>query len=364
MLELGNPLNFAALRDLARGGVTLTISPDAYTAIERSARAVAAIVKRGTPAYGINTGFGRLAQTHIPHEQLVLLQSNLVLSHAVGVGPPLPAPVVRLMLALKIASLARGYSGVRRELVDALVSLYNADVLPRVPAKGSVGASGDLAPLAHMSAVLLGVGEVECGGKVLGADEGLKRAGLTRIKLAAKEGLALLNGTQTSTALALWNLFAIDNLYQTAIVAGALSVDAAEGSASPFDARIHELRGHPGQIAAARAYRELLAGSPINSSHRDCGKVQDPYSLRCQPQVMGACSDQMEHARALLLREANGVTDNPLVFAADGAGEGEASAEVLSGGNFHAEPVAFASDNLALAVAEIGALSERRIALL
>jgi histidine ammonia-lyase len=211
-----------------------------------------------------------------------------------------------------------------------------------------------------MSTVLLGVGEVECGGKVLSADEGLKLAGLTRIRLAAKEGLALLNGTQTSTALALVNLFSIDNLYATALVSGALSVDAAEGSASPFDARIHELRGHPGQISAAAAYRELLADSAINSSHRECGKVQDPYSLRCQPQVMGACSDQIEAARVVLLREANGVTDNPLVFASGGA----QSAEVLSGGNFHAEPVAFAADNLALAIAEIGALAERRIALL
>ncbi len=360
MLQLGNPLNFATLRQLAHGGVTLAMSAEGYAAIDRGAQAVAAIVRKGAPAYGINTGFGRLAQTHIPNDQLELLQTNLVLSHAVGVGDPLPAPVVRLMLALKIQSLSRGYSGVRRELVDALLSLYNADVLPRVPSKGSVGASGDLAPLAHMSTVLLGVGEVECGGKVLSADEGLKRAGLARIKLAAKEGLALLNGTQTSTALALWNLFAIDNLYDTAIVAGALSVDAAEGSASPFDARIHELRGHPGQIAAAKAYRELLAGSPINSSHRDCGKVQDPYSLRCQPQVMGACSDQIEAARMVLLREANGVTDNPLVFIDDASG----GADVLSGGNFHAEPVAFAADNLALAVAEIGALSERRIALL
>jgi histidine ammonia-lyase len=207
---------------------------------------------------------------------------------------------------------------------------------------------------------LLGVGEVECAGKILPADEGLKRAGLGRITLAAKEGLALLNGTQTSTALALCNLFAIDNLFRTAIVSGALSVDAAEGSASPFDARIHLLRGHPGQIAAAAAYRDLLAESPINSSHRECGKVQDPYSLRCQPQVMGACLDQMDSARAVLLREANGVTDNPLVFITEGA----ESAEVLSGGNFHAEPVAFAADNLALAIAEIGALSERRIALL
>ena len=356
MLQLGNPLKFPTLRDLARGGVTLSISESAQSAIDRGAQAVAAIVRRGAPAYGINTGFGRLAQTHIPNDQLELLQSNLVLSHAVGVGDPLPGPVVRLMLALKIQSLSRGFSGVRRELVGALIKLYNADVLPRVPSKGSVGASGDLAPLAHMSAVLLGVGEVECAGRIMTADEGLKKAGLSRLKLAAKEGLALLNGTQTSTALALWNLFAIDNLYATALVAGALSVDAAEGSASPFDARIHELRGHPGQIAAAAAYRELLEGSPINSSHRDCGKVQDPYSLRCQPQVMGACSDQIESARAVLLREANGVSDNPLVFADTG--------DVLSGGNFHAEPVAFAADNLALAVAEIGALSERRIALL
>src|SRR5688500_488718 len=227
MISIGNPLNFPTLRDLSRGGVGLAISEPAYAAIDRGAAAVAAIVQRGQPAYGVNTGFGRLAQTHIPKEQLELLQRNLVLSHAVGVGDPLPAPVVRLMLALKIASLARGYSGVRRELVDALVKLYNADVLPRVPAKGSVGASGDLAPLAHLSAVLLGVGEVECGQGILSADEGLARAGLTRIKLAAKEGLALLNGTQTSTALALWNLFAIDNLLRSAIVAGALSVDAA-----------------------------------------------------------------------------------------------------------------------------------------
>ena len=360
MLEIGNPLNFATLRNLSRGGAALSLSEAAYSAIDRGSAAVAQIVKRGQPAYGVNTGFGRLAQTHIPGEQLELLQRNLVLSHAVGVGHPLPAGVVRLMLALKIQALSRGFSGVRRKLVDALIALYNHDVLPRVPSKGSVGASGDLAPLAHLSTVLLGVGEVECGGRVLTALEGLKRAGLEPITLAAKEGLALLNGTQTSTALALWNLFAIDNLYATALVAGALSVDAAEGSASPFDARIHELRGHPGQIAAAAAYRLLLADSPINSSHRECGKVQDPYSLRCQPQVMGACSDQMEHARMVLLREANGVTDNPLVFISkDGA-----SSEVLSGGNFHAEPVAFAADNLALAVAEIGALSERRIALL
>src|SRR5262245_34614098 len=346
MFEIGKPVNFATLRAFSLGGAKLSLSKEAGAAIERGAAAVAAIVRRGQPAYGVNTGFGRLAQTHIPTEQLELLQRNLVLSHAVGVGDPLPAPVVRLMLALKIVALARGYSGVRRMLVDALIKLYNADVLPRVPAKGSVGASGDLAPLAHLSAALLGVGEVECGGRVMPATEGLKRAGLEPITLAAKEGLALLNGTQTSTALALCNLFAIDNLYATALVAGALSVDAAEGAGSPFEARSHGLRGHPGQIAAAAAYRELLADSPINSSHRECGKVQDPYSLRCQPQVMGACSDQIEAARAVLLREANGVSDNPLVFPESG--------EVLSGGNFHAEPVAFAADNADLAVAEVG----------
>lgn len=356
MLTIGKPVNFATLRDLSRGGIELSVSESAYRDIDRGADTVAAIVARGQPAYGVNTGFGRLAQTHIPNDQLELLQRNLVLSHAVGVGDPLPAGVVRLMLALKIVALSRGFSGVRRELVDVLVKLFNADVLPRVPSKGSVGASGDLAPLAHLAAVLLGVGEVECRGQVLPALEGLKRAGLRPVTLAAKEGLALLNGTQTSTALALYNLFAIDTLYATALVAGALSVDAAEGSASPFDARIHELRGHPGQIAAAAAYRQLLADSPINSSHRECGKVQDPYSLRCQPQVMGACLDQMEAARVVLMREANGVSDNPIVF--------PDTAEVLSGGNFHAEPVAFAADNLALAVAEIGALSERRIALL
>src|SRR5688572_10913832 len=202
MLKIGNPLNFAALRDLSRGGVALSISEAAYQAIDRGAAAVAEIVRRGAPAYGVNTGFGRLAQTHIPNDQLELLQRNLVLSHAVGVGDPVPAPVVRLMLALKIQSLSRGVSGVRRKLIDALLALYNADVLPRVPSKGSVGASGDLAPLAHMAAVLLGVGEVECQGRNLAASEGLKLAGLQPLTLAAKEGLALLNGTQISTALA------------------------------------------------------------------------------------------------------------------------------------------------------------------
>ncbi len=349
-------LTLAQLRALARAPQPLTLDPAAWPVIERGAAAVQAIVKRGAPAYGINTGFGRLASTHIADDQLELLQRNLVLSHAVGVGKPFSAPVVRLIIALKVASLARGHSGVRRVVVEALLKLLEAGVLPVIPEKGSVGASGDLAPLAHLAATLLGIGDVTVGEERLPATEGLRRAGLAPLTLAAKEGLALLNGTQASTALALLHLFDIEDLLRTGLVSGALSVDAAAGSVHPFDARIHALRGQLGQIEVAAAYRALLEGSEINVSHRDCGKVQDPYSLRCQPQVMGACLDQARHSAAVLLREANGVTDNPLLF--------PDTLEVLSGGNFHAEPVAFAADNLALAVAEIGALSERRIALL
>jgi len=356
MLLTPGRLNLAQLRRIARGREPLALDPAALPAIEAGAQAIAAIVARGEPAYGVNTGFGRLASTHIPNDQLELLQRNLVLSHAVGVGKPLTPPVVRLVLALKVASLARGHSGVRREVIEALLALYQADVLPVIPEKGSVGASGDLAPLAHLAAVLLGIGEVTVGEARLPATEGLHHAGLRPLTLAAKEGLALLNGTQVSTALALLHLFDIEDLFRTALVSGALSVDAAAGSVKPFDARIHALRGHPGQIEAAAAYRLLLEGSEIGLSHRDCGKVQDPYSLRCQPQVMGACLDQMRHAGAVLEREANAVSDNPLLF--------PDTLEVLSGGNFHAEPVAFAADNLALAAAEIGALAERRIALL
>ena len=349
-------LTLPQLRRIARQKTTLQLDPASFAAIDTAAATVTAIAESGVPAYGINTGFGRLAQTHIPHEQLELLQRNLVLSHAVGVGQPLSAPVVRLLIALKISSLGRGHSGIRRCVIDALLTLYNADVLPVIPSKGSVGASGDLAPLAHMAATLIGVGDVLISGRRAPATEGLAAAGLQPMALAAKEGLALLNGTQASTALALKHLFDIEDLFQSGLVSGALSVDAAGGSFKPFDARIHELRGQRGQIEAAEAYRSLLDGSDINLSHRDCGKVQDPYSLRCQPQVMGACLDQIRHAAGILLIEANGVSDNPLIFPDTG--------EVLSGGNFHAEPVAFAADNLALAVAEIGALAERRIALL
>ena len=314
------------------------------------------IVSTGDAAYGINTGFGLLAQTRIPSEQLELLQRNLLLSHAAGVGPALPDPVVRLILALKINALARGHSGVTQGLIDALSALLEHEIYPVIPAQGSVGASGDLAPLAHMSTVLLGIGRVRVHGQVLPATDGLRLAGLEPAKLHAKEGLALINGTQVSTALALAGLFGAEDLFAAAVVAGAMSVDALKGSDAPFDDRIHRVRGQPGQIAVAREYRDLIAGSAIRASHRDCTRVQDPYSFRCQPQVMGACLDLIRNCSVTLGLEANAVTDNPLLFVEQG--------DVLSGGNFHAEPVAFAADTLALAVAEIGSLSERRIAVL
>ena len=350
-------LTLADCRRIAAGPIKLSLDPATLPAIVASCAAVQQAVAHGAPAYGINTGFGKLAKTHIPDHQLERLQTNLVRSHAVGTGPLLDDATVRLTLALKAASLARGYSGVRPELIDALVALVNAGISPCIPAKGSVGASGDLAPLAHMTLALMGEGEVRVNGGTVPAADGLRRAGLQPMLLAAKEGLALLNGTQVSTALALRALFEAEDIFAAALVTGALSVDAAKGSDAPFDARIQALRGQPGQIDVAAQYRHLLAGSEIRRSHLvNDDRVQDPYSLRCQPQVMGACLDLMRNAAATLAVEANAVTDNPLVFADTG--------EVLSGGNFHAEPVALAADTLALAIAEIGALSERRIALL
>ncbi|MEO5693444.1 MAG: histidine ammonia-lyase [Usitatibacter sp.] len=350
-------LTLAELHAFALSREPLQLDEATRAKLAEGAAAVARIVAQGKPVYGINTGFGKLAQTHIPDDQLELLQRNLVLSHSVGVGALLSDEVVRLVMLLKVASLARGFSGVRPQVVDAMVSLLNAGVYPCIPSKGSVGASGDLAPLAHMSAVLLGWGKCRHLGAIMPASQGLELARLAPLTLGPKEGLALLNGTQVSTALALTGLFATENLFAAAVVAGAMSVDAAMGSDTPFDARIHELRGHAGQIEVAGAYRKLLEGSRIRASHLEGDdRVQDPYSLRCQPQVMGACLDVMNAAAHTLLIEANGVTDNPLVFAQ--------TDESLSGGNFHAEPVAFAADQLALAIAEIGALSERRIALL
>jgi histidine ammonia-lyase len=349
-------LTLAQMRRIYEHPAAIRLAAQDRTRIAEATAMVDRIVTAGDAAYGINTGFGLLAQTRIPTEQLELLQRNLLLSHSVGVGPALPDPVVRLVLALKINALTRGYSGVTQGLIDALSALLEHEVYPVIPAQGSVGASGDLAPLAHMSTVLLGTGFVRVRGKVLPAMEGLRLAGLEPVKLRAKEGLALINGTQVSTALALAGLFGAEDVFAAAMVAGAMSVDALKGSDAPFDDRIHQVRGQPGQIAVAREYRELIAGSAIRASHLDCSRVQDPYSFRCQPQVMGACLDIIRNCSVTLGLEANAVTDNPLLFVEQG--------DVLSGGNFHAEPVAFAADTLALAVAEIGSLSERRTAVL
>ena len=349
-------LTLAELRALWSAPATLGIDAGARAAVDAASKAVSDIVSTHRTVYGVNTGFGLLARTRIDDDRLAELQRALVLSHSAGTGPLLDDAVVRLVIALKVASLARGYSGVRAVVVDALVELHNRGVVPCIPAQGSVGASGDLAPLAHLAAVLIGEGSARVGTSVVAGREALASVGLTPLVLAPKEGLALLNGTQVSTALALAALFATERACAAAFVAGALSVDACLGSDVPFDARIQAVRGHRGQIDAARIYRELLEGSAIRASHAQCHRVQDPYSLRCQPQVMGACLDQMRHVASTLLIEANSVSDNPLVFADAG--------EILSGGNFHAEPVAFAADNLALAIAEIGALSERRVALL
>lgn len=344
------------LRAFWSGDQALELDPACAEAIDSSAETVATVLREGRTVYGVNTGFGVLARTSIPNDQVSELQRRLVLSHSAGVGAPLSDRVVRLILLLKINALARGFSGIRREVIDRLIALFNAKAYPVIPAKGSVGASGDLAPLAHLSGALLGVGEISLSGRILEAGEALEQLGITPVDLAAKEGLALLNGTQVSTALALEGLFLTERIFDSALVAGAMSVDAALGSDTPFDPRIHELRGQPGQIEVADRLRKLLAGSEIRGSHLECDRVQDPYSLRCQPQVMGAALEILQQSAQTLTREANAVSDNPLVFSDSG--------EILSGGNFHAEPVAFAADTLALAIAEIGALSERRVALL
>jgi histidine ammonia-lyase len=350
-------LTLPDLRRVWREPLQVELDSACHAEIDAAAATVARVISEGRTVYGVNTGFGLLAQKSIPLDQLESLQRSVVFSHAAGVGTPMSEAQVRLLLVLKINSLALGFSGVRRSLIEALCRLLDREVYPLIPQKGSVGASGDLAPLAHMSLVLMGEGEVLHRGHRLPGAEGLKLAGLEPVTLAPKEGLALLNGTQASTAFALEGLFIAEDLFAAATVAGALSVEAALGSRAPFDPRIHEVRRHRGQIDSAAAYLYLLeAQSEIGQSHANCEKVQDPYSLRCQPQVMGACVEQIRATAQTLITESNAVSDNPLVFTDDGS--------IISGGNFHAEPVAFAADNLALAIAEIGALSERRIALL
>ena len=350
-------LGLEQLQAVHRGGVALQLDASAQAAITASAAIVQRAAEGKAPVYGVNTGFGKLASTRISEEDLATLQVNLIRSHSVGVGEPLGAEVVRLVLALKAASLARGASGVRPVVVDTLLAVLNAGLVPCIPSQGSVGASGDLAPLAHMTMALIGEGEFLVGSERRAAATVLAEHGIAPLALAAKEGLALINGTQVSTALALHGLFAFEPVLESALVIGALTVDAARGSDGPFDPRIHALRGQPGQIDVAQYYRALLAGSSIRASHTEGDdRVQDPYCLRCQPQVVGACLDQLRHAALVLLREANAVTDNPLVFADDG--------QMISGGNFHAEPVALAADAMANAIAEVGAIAERRIAML
>ncbi|OHD02193.1 MAG: histidine ammonia-lyase [Sphingopyxis sp. RIFCSPHIGHO2_01_FULL_65_24] len=349
-------VSFAEWREVYQGG-PVRLSPDCRPAIAESAASVERILARGEAVYGINTGFGKLAAVRIESADLETLQRNIVLSHAAGVGAPMPVPIARLMMALKLASLARGASGVRPATIAMLEAMLDKGLIPVIPAQGSVGASGDLAPLSHMAAAMIGEGEIFVDGARVPAAVALADVGLDPLVLGPKEGLALLNGTQFSTAYALAGLFEAERLYRSALVTGILSTEAAKGSDTPFDPRIHALRGHRGQIETAEALAALMEGSEIRASHiLGDVRVQDPYCLRCQPQVMGAVLDLLRQAAATLLIEANGVSDNPLIF--------PATDEALSGGNFHAEPVAFAADMIALALCEIGSLSERRTAML
>jgi len=349
-------LGLELLERMIAGRCRVALDEGCWPKVDAAAEVVRRAAAGEAPVYGVNTGFGKLASTRIRAEQIEELQRRLVLSHMCGIGAPLPDEVVRLVLVLKAASLGRGHSGVRRATIERLLGLFEHDALPVIPAKGSVGASGDLAPLAHLAGCLIGLGEIRLAGETLSTADALARLGLQPLELGPKEGLALLNGTQVSNALALVGLFRARNVFEAALVGGAMSVDAALGSDVPFQARLNAVRAQPGQQKVAARLHALLAGSRIRASHLECDRVQDPYSLRCQPQVMGACLDLLDSAAATLEREANGVSDNPLVFAEDGV--------ILSGGNFHAQPVAFAADQIALALAEIGTLAERRIALL
>jgi len=338
-------------------GSAVTLDPASAPRIAESAAAVERILAKGKPIYGVNTGFGKLASVRIEDADLATLQRNIVLSHAAGVGEPIAPAIARLMMALKLAILAQGASGVRPETIALLGAMLDHGLTPVIPSQGSVGASGDLAPLSHLAATLIGVGEIIVDGMRKPAWEALAHAGLVSLSLAPKEGLALLNGTQFSTACALAGLFEAETAFQAALVTGALSTDAAKGSDAPFDPRIHALRPHRGQRETADTLRALLAGSAIRASHLiDDKRIQDPYCLRCQPQVMGAVLDVLRQAAGTLEIEANSVSDNPLIF--------PDTDEALSGGNFHAEPVAFAADMIAMALCEIGSLAERRVAML
>lgn len=347
----------AQLERVWREGLAVRLDDSARAGIDASAARIEAAANGDVPVYGVNTGFGKLASIKIASEDTATLQRNLILSHCCGVGEAIEPETVRLILVLKLLSLGRGASGVRPTTVALIEDMLARNVLPVIPAQGSVGASGDLAPLAHMAAVMLGEGRATYDGREMPAADALKAAGLTPIVLAAKEGLALINGTQVSTAFALAGLWGAFRAARNALVSSSLSTDAIMGSTAPFYDEIHQLRGHRGQILAAKAIRDLMEGSQIRESHREGdARVQDPYCIRCQPQVTGACIDLLWQAARTLEIEANAATDNPLVLTSIG--------EIVSGGNFHAEPVAFAADQIAIAISEIGAISQRRIALM
>jgi histidine ammonia-lyase len=357
MLLTPGETRLATLEAIWRDGLAARLVPEAQAAIDAAAEIVAKAAAGGEAVYGVNTGFGKLASVRVPPEDTARLQRNLILSHCCGVGESLDEPTTRLMMVLKLLSLGRGASGVRGDTVALIEGCLARGVTPVIPVQGSVGASGDLAPLAHMAATLIGEGEAKVGGDRLPSAEALRRAGLVPVELGPKEGLGLINGTQFSTACALAGLFdALRNL-DSAVAASCLSTDAIMGSTAPLDPALHALRGHEGQIDVARAMRAVMEGSAIRESHRDGdSRVQDPYCIRCQPQVTGAALDLLRFAGRTLEIEANAVSDNPLVLVEDG--------RIVSGGNFHAEPVAFAADQIALAIAEVGAIAQRRVALM
>jgi histidine ammonia-lyase len=357
---LGRPLSLEALDDVARRGRQVEVDERARAAISRSREAVDAIAAAGDDAplvYGVNTGFGALSETRISAADVRRLQKNLVRSHSTGVGANLGVPEVRAMMVLRAQVLALGHSGVRPQVVDTIVAMINAGVHPRVPSQGSVGASGDLAPLAHLALGMIGEGEAQLwDGPFVAAAEAMARAGVAPVALEAKEGLSLVNGTQYMASLGTLALLEAERLCRVGDIAGAMSLEALKGSSTPFDERLHAARPHPGQAAVARNMRALLADSEIMVSHADCGKVQDAYSLRCIPQVHGASRDALSWGRAVLEREVNSVTDNPSVFfRADG------QADIVSGGNFHGQPLALALDLAAIAAAELANISERRV---
>ncbi len=347
-------LTFDELRYFLQEKPAVELAPSCVERIEQSRQVIESIVKEGKVVYGVNTGFGKFADVRIRPEQTADLQRRLVLSHAAGVGEPIPEQIVRLMMLLKVKNLSQGFSGVRLQTVEQLIHLINNDIVPVIPSKGSVGASGDLAPLAHMALVMMGEGRAYVQGKILSGAEALKKFGLKPLQFAAKEGLAVLNGTQAIQAYGAYAILKALNLVKTADVIGAMSLEALLGTLTAFDKRIQQVRNHPGQLVVSENFQRLLADSPIVESHRYSDhRVQDAYSLRCIPQVHGAVRDGLAHVVSVFSREMNGVTDNPLVFTDNG--------DVLSGGNFHGEPVAMAADYLSILMAELGNMSERRL---